>query len=82
MTVRTAFLIIPLLTLPLIGQADLEKSELDVKKIYYRSLGLKYNTEFAVLIPPEMSMLDSRVAKKLIEQCKKIPTRVFCIDRF
>ena len=42
-------------------------SQLDVKNIYYRSLGLKYKTEFSVQIPSEMSMLDSRVAKKLIK---------------
>jgi len=42
-------------------------SQLDVKNIYYRSLGLKYKTEFNIQIPSEMSMLDSRVAKKLIK---------------
>ena len=42
-------------------------SQLEVKNIYYRSLGLKYKTEFSVQIPSEMSMLDSRVAKKLIK---------------
>ena len=39
---------------------------LDIKNIYYKSLGLTYRTEIVILMPKEMSTLDSRLANILI----------------